>query len=145
MRSDQRVGDRRLNVGEPAEGRQEQNYGALSLRGEYLRKRIEHFFTSLPKRRAAVAHLRARDARNETRRQKVDCRPCQSDEQRMSWDTVLRVVAAMGALKSHPLVKQKPPELPGGFCGIGSTYRFAVLSRQVLFAAAQPVVVGATV
>src|SRR5947199_8340378 len=99
MCTDQRVGDRRLNIGEPAEGREKENDSALPLRGEDLRKRIEHFLTSLPKRRAAVAHLRARDARNETRRQKVDCRPCEPDEQQMSWDTLGRVTAGMAGLK----------------------------------------------
>src|SRR3982751_6108928 len=65
----------------------------------------------------------------------------------MSSDTVLRVVGVMAALRG-PTPQPVKTKAPGDSRRLSVKYfdyRFAVLSKQVLFAAAQPVVVGATV
>lgn len=78
---------------------------------------------------------------------------CEFDEQLMSWDTAAGVVAAMAGLavtgrslfRGRTAPKQKAPGFTRGLFAEFWSYRFAVLSRQVRFAAAHPVVVGATV
>src|SRR5256885_15299194 len=71
------------------------------------------------------------------------CQFCEFDAQRLSLDTAGPVIHAESRFTGR-LLKQNPRR-PSGVLLFVRPYRLVVLSRQVLFAAAQPVVVGATV